>query len=273
MPERHIDEPVLRPDRNAVDVAEREDVAPRRGGDTPRYGDRPKGPPPGPKPALRFPLAGADDPASLDRPRAAPVPSTEAVPIVAGEDIDGFDGFGGGDADEDTQAWAMEEEAVAEEGGDPEGDGDDEYVYEYEYEYVEVEAEVDADDPDVLSFDPPSEEVALPHWTEPATGEVPQVLVDDEADARELLDAELVAAGRAGVRADAARHHDARLERQVLDELPDFRWHFLLDDYALYDTCAVAYDDESDAPVNACRLDPALHGGAVCLVPAEVPDI
>src|SRR5690606_38116306 len=93
------------------------------------------------------------------------------------------------------------------------------------------------------------------------------------ADTRELLHAELVAAGRAGVIADAARHFDAGLEGEVLDELPDVRRYFLLDDYALYDTRAVAHDDESDAPVNACRLDPAPHGGAVRLLLAEVPDI
>ena len=55
-------------------AVERGEVAKRRGGDTPRYGDRPTAPPPGPKPALRFPLPDSEDLDDIARPKAAPVP-------------------------------------------------------------------------------------------------------------------------------------------------------------------------------------------------------
>ena len=53
----------------AAEAIERGDVASRRGGDIPRYGDRPARPPAGPKPALRFPLdPGSDVPDASLRP-------------------------------------------------------------------------------------------------------------------------------------------------------------------------------------------------------------
>lgn len=53
----------------AAEAIERGDVAARRGGDLPRYGDRPARPPVGPKPALRFPLdPGSEPPESALRP-------------------------------------------------------------------------------------------------------------------------------------------------------------------------------------------------------------
>jgi phosphatidate cytidylyltransferase len=99
----------------AAEALERGDVAHRRGGDQPRYGDRP--PPPaadGPRPVLRFPLGSSSDPSDIDRP-----PVTPAEPVS----------------------------------------------------------------------EPISEPVELPHWTEPPTGQVPQILPeppsDEEADAED----------------------------------------------------------------------------------------
>lgn len=89
----------------AAEALERGDVAQRRGGDQPRYGDRPT--PPvgdGPRPVLRFPLGSSSDPRDIERPPVAP-------------------------------------------------------------------------------SDPISEPVELPHWTEPATGQVPQILPDDPGEA------------------------------------------------------------------------------------------
>lgn len=102
----------------AEKAAERADAARRRGGDTPRYGDRPPGPPPGPRPAMRFPLADSESPADLPRPKAVSVPDRPP----AGR----------------TQP--------------------------------------------VISVGPPTGEVDLPHWTEPATGEVPKVIIGGAVD-------------------------------------------------------------------------------------------
>ncbi len=44
---------------------------PCRGGAEPRHGDRPKPPPVGPRPALRFPLDPTADPTAVDKPRGA----------------------------------------------------------------------------------------------------------------------------------------------------------------------------------------------------------
>lgn len=59
----------------AAQAMERGDIASRRGGDQPRYGDRPKPPPVGPRPVLRFPLDASSDPAAIEKPSVRPVPS------------------------------------------------------------------------------------------------------------------------------------------------------------------------------------------------------
>lgn len=74
----------------AAEAIERGDVASRRGGDLPRYGDRPARPPAGsPKPALRFPLDASADPAEAASVRPArgvrfdprPVPAWDETPV------------------------------------------------------------------------------------------------------------------------------------------------------------------------------------------------
>lgn len=87
----------------AAEAMERGNVVPRRGGDQPRFGDRPAPPPTGPRPALRFPLDASADPTRIERPPVQPAPEPVTGPVE------------------------------------------------------------------------------MPHWTEPPTGEVPQVLIGDDA--------------------------------------------------------------------------------------------
>lgn len=101
----------------AAEALERGDVAPRRGGDQPRYGDRPTSPADdGPRPVLRFPLGSSSDPRDIERPAVAPPGPTASEPI--------------------------------------------------------------------------SEPVELPHWTEPATGQVPQILPDGGGSPTDLGEAD-----------------------------------------------------------------------------------
>jgi phosphatidate cytidylyltransferase len=92
----------------AAEAIERGEVAPRRGGDQPRYGDRPAPPAAdGPRPVLRFPLGSSSDPTDISRPPVA---------------------------------------------------------------------------------EPISEPVELPHWTQPPTGQVPQILPDQPPVERDDLE-------------------------------------------------------------------------------------
>ena len=113
----------------AAEALERGDVAQRRGGDQPRYGDRPHSPTgDGPRPVLRFPLGSSSDPRDIERP------------VVAAQD-------------------------------------------------------------------PISEQVELPHWTEPATGQVPQILPDQADDeGGDLDDWASFASSTPRWRDDATRH-------------------------------------------------------------------
>ena len=91
----------------AAEALERGDVAARRTGDQPRYGDRPPAPASeGPRPVLRFPLGSSSDPRDIERPAVSPA-------------------------------------------------------------------------------EPVSEQVELPHWTEPPTGQVPQILPDQGGETSE----------------------------------------------------------------------------------------
>ncbi|MBX3314856.1 MAG: phosphatidate cytidylyltransferase [Actinobacteria bacterium] len=65
----------------AAEAMERGDVTPRRGGDQPRYGDRPASPPAGPRPALRFPLDASADPSRIERPPVQPAPDPVTGPV------------------------------------------------------------------------------------------------------------------------------------------------------------------------------------------------
>jgi phosphatidate cytidylyltransferase len=66
----------------AAEALERGDVAQRRGGDQPRYGDRPTPPAPdGPRPVLRFPLGSSSDPRDIERPPVAEEPISEPVEL------------------------------------------------------------------------------------------------------------------------------------------------------------------------------------------------
>jgi phosphatidate cytidylyltransferase len=63
---------IIDPDQ-AADVVERGEAVPRKGGDEPKFGDRPEPPAPEVTPAIRFPLPGEADPSQVERPRVAPV--------------------------------------------------------------------------------------------------------------------------------------------------------------------------------------------------------
>ena len=67
----------------AAEALERGDVAQRRGGDQPRYGDRPTPPASdGPRPVLRFPLGSSSDPRDIERPPVSPSePISEPVEL------------------------------------------------------------------------------------------------------------------------------------------------------------------------------------------------
>ncbi|MDQ6697440.1 MAG: phosphatidate cytidylyltransferase [Actinomycetota bacterium] len=65
----------------AAEAMERGDVIARRGGDQPRYGDRPPPPPVGPRPALRFPLEAGADPTRIERPPVQPPPDPVGAPV------------------------------------------------------------------------------------------------------------------------------------------------------------------------------------------------
>jgi phosphatidate cytidylyltransferase len=123
----------------AAEAIERGEVAPRRGEDQPRYGDRPQSNVgEGPRPVLRFPLGSSSDPRDIERPAVAEPP---------GEDLS----------------------AVSE---------------------------------------PISEQVELPHWTEPATGQVPQILPEEEDPHADLEDWASFASASPRWRDDSAPQDD-----------------------------------------------------------------
>jgi phosphatidate cytidylyltransferase len=114
----------------AAEAVERGDAVKRKADDQPKYGDRPPPPDDGPRPTLRFPLAGADAPPVIDRPRVAPVAPRSA---------------------------------------------DDPFRPE------------PPDDDLIINLEPATGETELPHWTEPATGEVPRVIIA-EAEGDDIAD-------------------------------------------------------------------------------------
>jgi phosphatidate cytidylyltransferase len=161
----------------AAEALERGDVASRRGEDEPRFGDRPKPPPVGPKPALRFPL-NADDPADLG-----------AVRPASGGGFDPITGLGG--------RGGQRFDPIPDPDQLPPGD-DEPVVIDDEYAVDQDDATLDEPSPSIDLTDEPQPElfssaaeeepggepapVELPHWSDPPTGEVPEVLASGEAD-------------------------------------------------------------------------------------------
>lgn len=137
----------------AEKAAERSEVVRRSERDLPRYGDRPAPPPDDVKPALRFPLPDVDDASSIERPRVAPVVPRRAPGHV--EPMGDLGGTGGSDDADDPFEPGP--------GHDDDGGG------------------VSRDQP-MISFEPATGETELPHWTEPATGEVPRVIIGEHDD-------------------------------------------------------------------------------------------
>jgi phosphatidate cytidylyltransferase len=159
----------------AAEALERGDVASRRGDDEPRFGDRPKPPPVGPKPALRFPL-GADDPADLDAVRPASGGGFDPITGLGGRGGQRFDPM----PDPDSVDRVDDEPMVIE----------DEYAVDHDDPTLDEPSPIDlTDEPQADLFsaaaDEPGEEpapVELPHWSDPPTGEVPEVLASGDAD-------------------------------------------------------------------------------------------
>jgi phosphatidate cytidylyltransferase len=162
----------------AAEALERGDVASRRSEDEPRFGDRPKPPPVGPRPALRFPL-GSDDPAELD---VRPAGSAGFDPIT------GLGGRGGQrfdpqsdpdmvDADDDEPVVIEDEYSAGDAGND------DPTLDEPSPAPIDL---TDEDEPRNLftaeEGEDPAAPVELPHWSDPPTGEVPEVLAGESGD-------------------------------------------------------------------------------------------
>lgn len=128
----------------AARALEEGQAAGRRPDDAPRFGDVPP-PPEGPRPGYRFPLPESVDPASaVPRPPLAVGDHTEH-----GEHVDQDEYTEYSEYDED-EAWDEAEEGEAEPG---------------------------------LHFTgPATQQVEMPHWTEPPSGEVPRILAGEEGE-------------------------------------------------------------------------------------------
>lgn len=191
---------LIEPEKVA-EVAEKDTTAKRRGGDIPKYGDRPASPPSDKKAAIRLPLpSGATDLTGIERPKVAPVNRPQAEGS-AGEPPTrvsiGAPAVGTGDAAPPTAApptapkppdegsrkkRKKERKSRVEEATAPPLDLPE----------LEKLDDGSATSPDsaapptsdtgsqpLLSVEPPTGEVSMPHWTEPATGEVPQIIIGD----------------------------------------------------------------------------------------------
>lgn len=134
----------------AREAIERGDVSGRRAADEPRFGDVPPRPDPDVEPAGRFPRAGRGDPGPLSQ---GPTWSASSGDV---DDVEGDLG----DLGEDT-------------------DGLDRYVEDAGEQEPGLEAE--SEELEAIAVEP-SGPVEMPHWTEPATGEVPQVIADEDED-------------------------------------------------------------------------------------------
>ncbi|MCD9624924.1 phosphatidate cytidylyltransferase [Rhabdothermincola salaria] len=174
-------------------AAERGGVA-RRRGQGQKYGDRPPPPPDDVQPAIRFPLAGTSDARDIERPRVAPVeprraegsvpprpeppappesqvPPEPPAPAAAAPFPE--------DSGDERPAPAPRPSAPPADDAPPHGDP---LTGPPAYGSSDVTRVVvgESSEP-VLDLGPPTGESLLPHWTEPATGQVPRVVVGDEA--------------------------------------------------------------------------------------------
>jgi phosphatidate cytidylyltransferase len=214
---------LIKPDEVA-EVVERGDAVGRQRADRPRYGDRPEAPD-GPRPDLRFPLADSADPTMIVRPRVAPVdrppaddPAADATepgepagpdepaiaapvvpPLIDSPVVRPAPGRTPRPVEADPGPPAAAPPPPAAEVVAPDVAARDDGVglppeppepaappaIVTSEDLARPEGAAPADEPR-LSL-PISESTELPHWTEPATGEVPRVIigdVDDDEDAR-----------------------------------------------------------------------------------------
>jgi len=131
----------------AAEAVESGTAAKRADDDRPRYGDRPDAPD-GPRPSLRFPLADSADPTLIVRPKVAPVEPRSAESAGQGRLTDTSESAS-------TPTFVTTEDLQSGKPGAPS---------------TSSTAPVST---------PISQSVELPHWTEPATGEVPKVIIGD----------------------------------------------------------------------------------------------
>ena len=149
----------------AAEALERGDVASRRGGDAPRYGDRPKKQPVGPRPALRFPLEPSADPTNIEKPPVRPTGGIEFEPLTTIGEAGGGRRF---DPLPDGEVPAVAE--VVDEPSPPD-------------DVAPISIGQPAP-PEVLPGDDaePPAPIEMPHWSDPPTGEVPKVIAGEESD-------------------------------------------------------------------------------------------
>jgi phosphatidate cytidylyltransferase len=191
-------------------------VGRRLADDDVRYGDVPPRPDPGLRPAARFPLPSDVSPPT---PRVTPASPRDGAPgepdgdepAVVEAEVD----EGGEPSPWSGGAWDRD----VDDAGDEWDTGDDRVGYASgtdaqrgawrDDEPVEAETAFDAGDDGVVRVNADTTgSMALPHWTEPPTGEVPQILSEAEPvdlTGEEDLDAwnALAAAGSPRFRTDA----------------------------------------------------------------------
>lgn len=187
----------------AAEVAGKETTAKRRGSDLPKYGDRPEAPPADKRAAIRLPLpSGAGDLASIERPKVAPVdrpraggsarePATRVSigdqPATAATPLSEETGTTASDSKERRRRKKERKSRDVGEGQRSPAAAElerlDDSVSGGGTGEVGASGAVATDTAGqpVLNVEPPTGEVSLPHWTEPATGEVPKVLIGEAA--------------------------------------------------------------------------------------------
>jgi phosphatidate cytidylyltransferase len=127
----------------AAERVGRGNVVRRKPEGTPKFGDPPEKPSEGPRPTLRFPLTDSSDPADIARPKVRPADQPRASADQGGHEDEPDDA----DYDDEPEAGRTESGSLFSRERDDTGTTE------------------------------------LPHWTEPATGEVPRVILgEDEED-------------------------------------------------------------------------------------------